>query len=664
MICPKCESVVSDNLQACPFCGAQLKNTSATNNNSENSQPIEDIFSDSSLEYKNKAAKENVQQSSDQPEKETVNANNSSDNIHRRTTGFDPYSYPTFDPTTLPASQVKAQAQQKQQNENFVDHNTNTHSTRKEQNSFKIEYEPNEHDYEGPDILGQKKTSYKDENDDSMVSVPSILKNVGGSFKKAGNAVGRGFKKAGRGLSKVPPKAALIGIVSLLVIVLIVVFAVNMASAPKVKNQKLFPAIYFDSNKVVMLESPNAEDKHNIASSGVNSPNDVQYYMDASRVFYIKNNDLYTFNVKKSESSRVLRNVLSYAGFDGGSKVIASAQDGKIYAFNGKEPVLLASENAAPSEGSLQLVYGDIDSCALYIDNYDPQTSSGELYKVDSGTNSKLLLELEDGTKSVGFYQGKYIILLDAQNNALLYDLDGPLRGEFEAFKSSVELGKNSMLISYGDGQLAIFDGKNINDLNYDIASVIAVSEEENNFAYLDSDKVAYLYKNGDQIQICETDIFSQFIYDTENNTAYGLEEDVLYKFELKSDKFKSMELGDGIEKFAKDEISGKWVAYGNYTAYAIEEKALKEVYVGCTDLPGVSSDGKNYIVKNESGELIMTDGSVETPLGENVGAYSYDSKLENILFVSNDKLYYNDTEQKITNVRDAGTFAFIKPQE
>ena len=124
------------------------------------------------------------------------------------------------------------------------------------------------------------------------------------------------------------------------------------------------------------------------------------------------------------------------------------------------------------------------------------------------------------------------------------------------------------------------------------------------------------------------------------------------------------MELGDGIEKFAKDEISGKWVAYGNYTAYAIEEKALKEVYVGCTDLPGVSSDGKNYIVKNESGELIMTDGSVETPLGENVGAYSYDSKLENILFVSNDKLYYNDTEQKITNVRDAGTFAFIKPQE
>ena len=71
----------------------------------------------------------------DQPEKETVNANNSSDNIHRRTTGFDPYSYPTFDPTTLPASQVKAQAQQKQQNENFVDHNTNTHSTRKEQNS-------------------------------------------------------------------------------------------------------------------------------------------------------------------------------------------------------------------------------------------------------------------------------------------------------------------------------------------------------------------------------------------------------------------------------------------------------------------------------------------------------------------------------------------------
>ena len=80
--------------------------------------------------------------------------------------------------------------------------------------------------------------------------------------------------------------------------------------------------------------------------------------------------------------------------------------------------------------------------------------------------------------------------------------------------------------------------------------------------------------------------------------------------------------------------------------------------------MPGVSSDGKNYIVKNESGELIMTDGSVETPLGENVGAYSYDSKLDNILFVSNDKLYYNNTEQKITNVRDAGTFTFIKPQE
>ena len=112
----------------------------------------------------------------DQPEKETVNANNSSDNIHRRTAGFDPYSYPTFDPTTLPASQVKAQAQQKQQNENSVSHNTNTHSTGKEQNSFKIDYESNEHDYEGPDILGQKKTSYKDENDDSMVSVPSILK--------------------------------------------------------------------------------------------------------------------------------------------------------------------------------------------------------------------------------------------------------------------------------------------------------------------------------------------------------------------------------------------------------------------------------------------------------------------------------------------------------
>ena len=45
--------------------------------------------------------------------------------------------------------------------------------------------------------------------------------------------------------------------------------------------------------------------------------------------------------------------------------------------------------------------------------------------------------------------------------------------------------------------------------------------------------------------------------------------------------------------------------------------------------MPGVSSDGKNYIVKNESGELIMTDGSVETPLGETVGAYSYDSKLD-----------------------------------
>lgn len=659
MTCPKCGSFVSDNLTACPFCNTAVNNEEAKtvqyatvdslNNNNSSYDDVEDIYSSS--------------------EDEKINRDDAAPKSN-----FDPSSYPVIDPTELPAYKT---AQKAAQAEKDKQHGQNNNAS----DFINMEYDSvDENDFvdDGPEIIGLTQASSKTvKNDKSTFSVGGFIKNAFGKvsgfikklFSKKNDQPKSEKKSRIKSFKPTKKMITLICIITAVFIVAIVsiIGIVNMVNKnnKEAKYDELFPAIYYDSGKLVLLGSDNAEDRSNIASSGIDGTQDVQYFSGAKRVYYVKNNDLYTYSLKNNESMRIIRNISDFACFDDGKKAVASAQDGKIYYFNGKEVSSIAKDNdEAGLTARFPFVFGDGSDDALFIDKYDSASSSAEIYRISGNGKPKLVAEIQSGASDIKYFNGSYLLIGYASGNAEIYNTDGKTLLELEDYNSSVAIATENILISHKDGSLGIFDGDAETILDVDVEDVIAVSDHENSFAYYDIGKIACLYKEGKIIEICDATYYNYLTVDMDTYEVFALEDDVLTGFSLKSNKYKEHELGDGVESIQKDKITGQWTAYGFDTVYQIDNNKLVELYNGSKQMPIISSDGKKALVLSEDNELILISKGDEKIIAEDVQTFYCDAKCKNILLVTDDKLYCNSDENKITNLRDASTFEIIYPMD
>lgn len=666
MTCPKCGSYVSSNLNACPFCNTAVSTANADEAKTVQYAVVDDLNKNNNVPQ---VEMEDIYSSSEAEERCKQNAAPKS--------SFDPNSYPVFDPTELPAYKTAQKAAQEEADEQQQSNASGF---------INMEYDDvDESEFvdDGPEIIGLTQTSSKAvKNDGSTFALGAFFKNI---FGKLSGSVKKLFAKKDKPQKENLPKpenndgeskgikpnkktAALICIIIAIIIALIISivgFASTANSKSDEKYDELFPTIYFDSGKLVLLESDSAEDRNNIASSGIDSTEDVQYFSGAKRVYYVKNNDLYTYDLKNNESMRIIRNVSDFACFDGGKKAIASAQDGNVYYFNGKEVSSITKDNdEAKTETKFPFVFGDGSDNALFIDKYDSAASSAEVYRISGNGKPKIIAEIQSGASEVKYYNGKYLMIAYNSGVAEIYSTDGEVLLEIEDYSSSAAIGTSSMLISHKDGSLGIFDGDAETILDVDISSVIAVSDREDSFAFYDSANIACLYKDGKIIEICDAAYYSYLAVDMNTYRVLALEDDVLTAFDLKSGKYTEQELGDGVESIEQNEITGQWTAYGFDTVYQVTEDKLVELYSGTKQMPVVSSDGKKSLLISQDNELIEISKGNERIIAEEVQAFYCDAQCEDVLLVTDGKLYCNSDENKITNLRDVSTFEIIYPMD
>ena len=498
-----------------------------------------------------------------------------------------------------------------------------------------------------PEILPWKKPAFK------PVQQKKTAGRVFSGNKKRSAAPG---KKTG--IKKFLPLFAVLFAALVLVVLIVTLFK---GSGGGYKKQ-LFPEVYFDNGKVVLLKSERPEDKHNIASSGVENADSVHYFSKAGLVYYVKNSDLYCYTLNRLEFMRIVRNVFKYDFFDNGRKLCAVSTDGRVYYFNGKDITALSKGNDPVKPNGLPYVISGKGEYAVYLDDYNTAAGSAVIYRIDAGGKSRAIIAAPESTANIELIQGRYIMLTGKDKTGTLYDIDGTEIASFDNYTSCTEVGKQSILVSYNNGAYAFFDTREINDLTADIAEIVSISEVSDRFCYKSSDGMCYAYDNGNTVSVCDTSVYSAFGCDIDKNTAYGLENDILYYYNI-SGKVKSAQVSDGITGFAKDEQSGIWFAMGESSVFRLDSEKCIEIYgEALRSYPVASSGGKSYLLINNAGELIKINGAgSELVIAENVLCFDSDSSFSNVLFVSGDKLYLNGMENRVTTVRESSTFSFTE---
>ncbi len=427
----------------------------------------------------------------------------------------------------------------------------------------------------------------------------------------------------------------------------------------------MYPFVFTDSinDLYIMDENSNVRMIDNNAESVVHDSAD-------DRIYYLKNNILYEYNIKENNRFSLCKNVSEFSILGNKRGIICKDELGRIimYMFKGKEIKVLSQEpytEASYAVSQEGVLYSNGNK--LYYCNY-----LGKIYTISENFNSSKPFYISENN-DICYFDNNTMHISDNEGNIkcsfvnsepVLFrqetiliqptteEKTGTDAVPFKYFLSDIAMVLDSEENSsiYSAGALKYFNGKDLKDISENIYRVIYYSQEEDFLIYnvLNGNKAdIYLTVKGKkptkQIE-CKPD--SVFLFDERSNYLYIKENGKLRRYDIFDVDYKITEIANDVETMY-DYLNKPFIAYTDKkqeNLYLIEKDKVETINIlGESRLYGRSHE--NYLLCNLKENGLMTldyvlEGKM-TRIADNVGAnIFFDRDFDNIIFNENSKLY------------------------
>ncbi|MGN0966014.1 MAG: hypothetical protein ACI4OP_00260 [Candidatus Coprovivens sp.] len=444
----------------------------------------------------------------------------------------------------------------------------------------------------------------------------------------------------------------------LVAVVIIAIIAKNIIVGAGIGNIG-YPIIYQKSNNDVYMLEHGADVKDKEQVKKMQSTGSIEYSNTSSRYILFKNNtDLYVYDTKKGESTKVIDDIsYSYGFTPKDTYIYGQDSDSDLYIYDFKE--------------AKQLLDNDVTSVQDYNDKNMIYEKNSALYFISFDVTK------EDRTKLVDGYilaelseNGKYVLYTNTNNALYRYDVKKDkhtkIASDVESFycdDSSCD--KLYYIQNTPTFTLKYYSNSKEKQLTDNIYDIVEIDVENRKVLYTVTNEnelsLYYLYKNNKPTKVTDNYDYGSSVVMTENAVYYVDNED-----NLMYSKLNGSSVGKA-KKIAK-EVQSELYPYedGVYYYKSINENNDATYYIAsgtkttkiADDISRnsltISNDGKSiYYMKDMAsgvGTLNVFDGKKSTKISEEVKKYIY-IKEEGLYYITD----YNDTTKTGTLYRYDG---------
>lgn len=445
----------------------------------------------------------------------------------------------------------------------------------------------------------------------------------------------------------------------LVAVVIIAIIAKNIIVGAGIGNVG-YPVIYQKSNNdVYMLEHGASKDKAKEVEK-MESTGSVEYANTSDKyVLFKSGQDLYLYNTKKDESTKILENVSYNYGFTPkDSYVFVQNNLGDLYSYDFKEPA--------------QLLDNGITTIQAYSDNSIIYEKDGELKYISFDATK------EDKTTLINSYiiadiseDGKTVLYTNSNNVLYRYDVKKDKHtkisnGVEKVYCEDKSCKKIYYIKSEQDTTIEYYNGSKSKTLATDVYDIVGIDLDTKQIVYteLNDDKLSlyYLYKTkkpkkvttnydyGSSVVLTKEAIYfinkdSKLIHVKVNGSSVGKEKELSKEVQGTLTKF-----GDGVYfyKNINDKTDATYyVADGTKVTKIADDIRRGEL------IPSLNEKNLYYIsdMDGKLGTLSVFDGKDSKKIAEGVQSKLY-VKGETIYYIAN----YEDSTKTGTLYRYDGS--------
>lgn len=471
--------------------------------------------------------------------------------------------------------------------------------------------------------------------DDKKVTLKSTFAEIWKKIKKLAKKVAKQIQAfSRREFGKVKGSYILFGATALVVVLLfLLIFGKNNKGID-------YPVIFNNSEGELLSLTKNSNSNKAVKLSNSSLTYEVKYANTTTQyALFIKNSDLYLYNVKKKDETIKLCSKVDFYSFtENDNYIIMTDEDNNLYTYNfkGEKEKLESDITYIVDYNNDYILYAKDDTLYLKSLNYKKTERKTINAEFRSGNLSK---------------DGKEVLYRNKDNELHIYTVKNGKDKTIASNVDGVAYGKNNFsklyYNSYNDNNeydLYFYDGKT-NKIASDVDEIITYDVDRSIIIYVNSKEELYYQKGTKEaVKILDNYFNSSKVKLFKNSGIYYTnDKNELYYIKIKGAKLgKTTKLTDSVNSYLYPYKNGyAFIANTDSelkgTLYMANGSKIKridtDVYDGSIV---VSNNGKRiYYLKNYSslsGDLYYSNGSKPKKIDSNIYRFQY---------VKDDLIYY-----------------------
>lgn len=460
--------------------------------------------------------------------------------------------------------------------------------------------------------------------------------------------------------------------VFILVLVIVAILSLLPGRSPKIgdvdKNgvarSFLFPFVFIDEHKTLFILNDDL-DVTEIDDNAHSAVHDVK----KNKVYYIRENTLYEYNIKKNLRVALAQDIDSYSILaDRSGILLRSSNNLKLYMYSGKKTIELTEIKDININNFSSIG----DEYFLYIDNI--QESEADLFLCSAIGKSRKIASNINIAKTFGIAKNDKYIYYYIKSTLHIAERNGDVKLKLD--NAQVLTNTNQPVII--ESNTRYLESKNKKEVTYILANISEdgssgdlmymsnykareISNNVNRIIYnsIDDKLVVFAKDKGKMVEIykskrgsapellLETTHGSRFIYDRIQGYLYINEQTGnLLRVNVYDKSHKVEKVADNAANIY-DYLNKAIVMYEDEGAdnlyYILENNKIDRVPSDSKRLYGFSDDAYLFVRSTSSGKVtldIVTDEGLKRITGDLKGSLFFNKNFEEIIFQEGNKLY------------------------
>lgn len=426
----------------------------------------------------------------------------------------------------------------------------------------------------------------------------------------------------------------------------------------------MYPFVYTDVNNSLYIL-----DDENIVRMIDNDTSKAVHDSTNRLVYYVKNGELYEYDIETNERIFLCNNVEEFSLF--GNRRCITIRDLsnriKLYMFQEKNTKLLCDGKneyygyAVGDEGVVYINGTKLQYCD-FNGNVNTISNNVNVSKPFYISNRELICYHENDNMIISTKRGR-ILQKSKNSEPILFndstmivqpvtnESDGKHEVPFRYFLTDItDISKSGEDMQYNVGNLKYFNGKNFKNIDEKVYQVIHYSEEDNFVIYskLNGEHInIYMSEKGKKVQkqiTCQKN--SKFLFDNRSNYLYVNTNGVLSRYNIYDVNYEIIKIAENVENMY-DYKNKPFVAYTDEKQmyyYLVTNDKVEKIKMN-QDLRLYGKSYDSYFLGSLKGNGLMTLDYVEdgrmTRIADNVGSnVFFDKNLEFIIYNCNEGMY------------------------